>query len=47
MKNYTQVYVKNSAEAARLYCDAFGAEITREFWNEDKTAYALRTVGEG
>ena len=29
MKNYTQVYVKNSVEAARHYCNAFGAEITR------------------
>ena len=31
MKNYTQVYVKNSFEAAEMYCKAFGAEITREF----------------
>jgi hypothetical protein len=31
MKNYTQVYVKNSFEAAETYCKAFGAEITREF----------------
>lgn len=30
MKNYTQVYVKNSFEAAETYCKAFGAEITRE-----------------
>ena len=30
MKNYTQVYVKNSAEAAKHYCNAFGTEITRE-----------------
>lgn len=35
MKNYTQVYVKNSFEAAKMYCEAFGAEITREFINED------------
>lgn len=28
MKNYTQVYVKNSMEAAKTYCKAFGAEIT-------------------
>ena len=35
MKNYTQVYVKNSFEAAETYCKAFGAEITREFKNED------------
>ena len=50
MKNYTQVYVKNSVGAARHYCDAFGAEITREFWNEDKTAYAhceLSVKGDG
>ena len=33
MKNYTQVYVKNSFEAAETYCKAFGAEITREFKN--------------
>lgn len=39
MKNYTQVYVKNSFEAAETYCKAFGAEITREFINEDNTAY--------
>lgn len=25
MKNYTQVYVKNSYEAADIYCKAFGA----------------------
>lgn len=28
MKNYAQVYVKNSFEAADMYCKAFGAEIT-------------------
>ena len=28
MKNYTQVYVKNSMEAAETYCRAVGAEIT-------------------
>ena len=39
MKNYTQVYVKDSVQAARHYCDAFGAEITREYWNADHTAY--------
>jgi len=32
MKNYTQVYVKNSFEAAATYCKAFGAEITREYY---------------
>ena len=50
MKNYTQVYVKNSVEAAQHYCDAFGAEITREFWNADRTAYEhceLSVNGEG
>ena len=38
MKNYTQVYVKNSFEAAKMYCKAFGAEITRELINENNTA---------
>lgn len=33
MKNYTQVYVKNSMEAAKTYCRAFGAEITLEMKN--------------
>ena len=50
MKNYTQVYVKNSVEAARHYCDAFGAKITREFWNADGNAYEhceLSVNGEG
>lgn len=35
MKNDTQVYVKNSLEAAEMYCKAFGAEITRTFMNEE------------
>ena len=39
MKNYTQVYVKNSFEAAETYCKAFGAEVTREFKNPENTAY--------
>lgn len=50
MKNYTQVYVKNSFEAAQMYCDAFGAEITRAFLNESNTAYEhceLSVGGEG
>ena len=50
MKNYTQVFVKDSVEAARHYCNAFGAEITREFWNSDRTAYEhceLSVKGEG
>ena len=50
MKSYTRVYVKNSFEAAETYCKAFGAEITREFRNEDNTAYEhceLSVNGEG
>ena len=50
MENYTQVYVKNSLEAAKLYCDAFGAEITREMKKPDWTAYEhceLSVNGEG
>lgn len=35
MKNYNQVYVKNSFEAAEMYCKAFGSEITREFKNKN------------
>ena len=50
MKNYNQVYVKNSLAAAAMYCDAFGAEITREFRNAENTAYEhceLSVNGEG
>ncbi len=50
MKNYTQVYVKNSFEAAKMYCKAFGAEITRAFVSADGTAYEhceLSVNGEG
>ena len=50
MKNYNQVYVRNSFEAAAMYCDAFGAEITREFRNAENTAYEhceLSVNGEG
>lgn len=50
MKNYNQVYVKNSFEAAKMYCKAFGAEITCEFKNENNTAYdhcELSVDGEG
>lgn len=50
MKNYTQVYVKNSFEAAEMYCEAFGAEITFEIKNSDETAYdhcELSVDGEG
>ena len=50
MKNYTQVYVKNSIEAAKTYCEAFGAEITFEIKNSSGTAYEhceLSVNGEG
>ena len=50
MKNYTQVYVKNSMEAAKTYCEAFGAEITFEIKNDSGTAYehcVLSVNGEG
>ena len=50
MKNYNQVYVKNSFEAANMYCKAFGAEITCAFINENNTAYdhcELSVGGEG
>lgn len=50
MKNYTQVYVKNSFEAAEMYCKAFGAKITFEVKNDNKTAYEhceLSIDGEG
>ena len=50
MKNYAQVYVKNSMEAAETYCRAFGAEITFEIKNEAGTAYdhcELSVNGEG
>ena len=40
MKNYTQVYVKNSIEAVEMYCNAFGAEITFDIKNETNDAYA-------
>lgn len=40
MKNYTQVYVKNSIEAVEMYCSAFGAEVTFEIRNEANDAYA-------
>lgn len=39
MKNYTQVYVKNSLEATKTYCKAFGAEITAEYIDSAGTAY--------
>ena len=37
MKNYNQAYMKNSFEAAKLYCKAFGAEIGKsEFYHWKK-----------
>lgn len=50
MKNYAQVYVENSLEAAQWYCDAFGAEITFEIKDPEGTAYEhceLSVDGEG
>ena len=39
MKCYTQVYVINSIEAVETYCRAFGATVSLEIKNADKTAY--------
>ncbi len=39
MKNYTQVYVKNSLAAAECYCRAFGAERTLERKTTDGSEY--------
>ena len=50
MKNYAQVYVRNSLEAAEWYCDAFGAEVTFAIRNPENTAYEhceLSVNGEG
>ena len=50
MKNYNQVYVKNSFDAAKIYCKAFGAEITRAFIKKKYSAYdhcELSVNGEG
>ena len=32
MKNYTQVYVKNSFEAGKMYCKAFGVVYWTYSW---------------
>lgn len=50
MKNYPQVYVNNSLEAAKCYCEAFGADITLEIKNSAGTAYehcVLSVNGDG
>lgn len=50
MKNYPQVYVKNSLEAAQKYCQAFGAEITFAIKDPEGAAYEhceLSVHGEG
>lgn len=50
MKKFPQVYVKNSLEAAEMYCNAFGAEITFAIKNKDETEYehcVLSVNGEG
>ena len=50
MKCYTQAYVMNSVEAVETYCRAFGAKVTFEIMNDDKTAYEhceLSVNGEG
>jgi PhnB protein len=50
MKNYAQVYVERSLEAAEVYCKAFGAEITFEVKKDTGTAYEhceLSVDGEG
>lgn len=39
MKNYPQAYVKNSLEAADLYCRAFGARKKIEMKTPDGSAY--------
>ena len=50
MKNYPQVYVQNSLEAAQTYCKAFGAQVTLEMFNPGRTAYehsVLSVNGDG
>ena len=39
MKCCTQVYARNSLEAVRTYCKAFGAKATPEMFNEAHTEY--------
>lgn len=39
MKCYTQIYARNSLEAVRTYCRAFGAVATLEMFNEAHTEY--------
>lgn len=38
---------KSTKMAAETYCKAFGAEITREFKNEDNTAYDHQVLSAG
>lgn len=40
MKISPQVYVRGSIEAVEMYCKAFGAEISLQFKDEEKQAYA-------
>lgn len=50
MKNYAQVYVKDSFQAAKTYCEAFGAEVTFAIKKPAGTAYEhceLSVNGEG
>ena len=50
MKNYPQVYVHNSLEAAQTYCKAFGAELTLEMKTPAGDQYehcVLSVDGEG
>lgn len=43
MKNYAQVYVKGSFQAAKTYCEAFGAEVTFAIKNP-RRAQPMSTV---
>lgn len=42
MKNDTQVFVTNSFEAARVYCDVFGAQRPVRF--SRRTAWLMSTA---